>query len=252
VAVAVALLRAQSETAAARAQLAQLEGQRAQLLALLGALVGEAVRPEPLAPSTGVDWGEVGEEGARPWEGTYAVRAAARAVEAAEGVRTYDRFSWLPSVAAVAKGNYNSNIGFTGENLSYDLILAVSVPLYDRGLRYAAAEENEARLAQARANLASARARAQANWVAARANLEAARAALEQAESQAELAARAQKQVESAARAGMATSLELFDADTRRFLAASAAAQSGAVMKIRQAELVAAEGRLAERALPSP
>ena len=40
-----ALLRAQSETAQARVQLAQLSGQYAQLVALLGALVGEAGIP---------------------------------------------------------------------------------------------------------------------------------------------------------------------------------------------------------------
>jgi outer membrane protein TolC len=246
VAVEVALLRAQSETAQARAQLAQLEGQRAQLLAFLEALVGEPVRPAPQASASDMGWGEEVGDDARPWESTFAVRAAAKAVEAAEGVRTFDRFSWLPSVAAVAKGNYNSNAGFTGQNLSYDLILAVNVPLYDRGLRYAASDENEARLAQARSNLASARARAQANWVAARANLEATRAALAQAEAQAQLAARAQQQVESAARAGMATNLELSDADSRRFLAASAAAQARAQLEIRRAELAAATGRLAE------
>ncbi len=230
VAVEVALLRAQSETAQARTQLAQLDGQRAQLLAILGALVGEPVRPVPMATAPDLGWDALLEESREPWERTYAVRASAKAVEAAEGVTTYDRFSWLPSVAAVAKGNYNSNAGFSGKVLSYDLILALNVPLYDRGLRYAAARENEARLAQARASL------------------EAARAALAQAEAQAQLAARAQQQVEAAARAGVATNLELSDADTRRFLAQSAAAQARAMVDIRRAELAAAAGQLAELA----
>jgi hypothetical protein len=51
--------------------------------------------------------------------------------------------------------------------------------------------------------------------------------------------------VEASAQAGVATSLELSDADTRRFLAASAAAQARAAVDIRRAELAAAEGRLA-------
>lgn len=249
-AVEVALLRAQSETAQARAQLASLEGQRAQLLALLGALVGEPVRPGAMERGSGVEWGEVRAEDAEPWRGNYGVRAAEKAVAAAEGLATYDRYAWLPSVAAVAKGNYNSNLGFTGRHFSYDVLLAVNVPLYDRGLRYAAKDEDEAKLAQARANLESARAKARAGWLGARASLAAAEAALAQAEAQAQLAARAQKQVESAARAGMATNLELSDADNRRFLASSAAAQARTVVEIRRAELAAAEGQLAALVLP--
>jgi outer membrane protein len=243
-AVEVALLRAQTETAQARSQLAQLAGQQAQLLAMLEALVGEPVRPLT-AGASGVEWGGMKDEQAQAWEQTYAVRSAAKALEVAEGVLQYDRFAWLPSVAAVGKGNYNSNTGFSGRTTSYDVILAVSVPLYDRGLRYAAKHEDEAKLAQAKAQLAASRARARATWIAARANLEAAQAALTQAEAQAQLAARAQKQVEASARAGVVTNLELSDADSRRFLAASAAAQARAAVDIRRAELAAGEGQLA-------
>jgi outer membrane protein len=238
-----ALLRAQAETAQARVQLAQLSGQSAQLLALLGALVGEPVRPASLE-APGPTW-ETPSEDARPWEDTYAVRSAAKVVRASEGKVTYDRFAWLPSVAAIAKGNFNSNAGFTGQLVSYELIVAASMPLYDRGQRHAQLLEDEARLAQAKAQYESARSRSHANWVAARANLEAAGATLVQAEAQAQLAARVQQQVSAAYKAGMSTSLELSDADTRRFLAASTAAQVRASLEIRRAELAAAAGRIA-------
>jgi outer membrane protein TolC len=247
-AVEAALLRAQAETAQARVQLAQLSGQMAQLLALLEALVGEPVRPGPLE-ARGLQW-EIPSEEARPWEDSFAVRAAAKGLEAARGKVTYDRFAWLPSVAAVARGNYNSNAGFTGQNTSYELVLAATWPLYDRGQRYAQLREDEARLVQAQAQYESAQARARANWVAAKANLEAAEAALAQAEAQAQLAARVQQQVSAAYKAGVTTNLELSDADTRRFLAASAAAQARATVEIRRAELVAAAGRLAAAVEP--
>jgi len=243
-AVEASLLRAQAETAQARVQLAQLSGQSAQLLALLGALVGEPVLPAPLETSGGTRW-ELPSEDQSPWEDTFAVRSAAMAVRANEGKVTYDRFSWLPSVAAVARGNYNSNAGFTGQNTTYDVTLAATLPLYDRGQRYATLREDEARLAQSKAQYESARARAHANWVAARANLEASQAAVTQAEAQAQLAARVQQQVAAAFKAGVATSLEMFDADTRRFLAASAAAQARATVEIRRTELAAAAGRIA-------
>jgi outer membrane protein len=43
----------------------------------------------------------------------------------------------------------------------------------------------------------------------------------------------------------MSTSLEMSDADTRRFLAASAAAQARATLEIRRVELAGAAGRIA-------
>ena len=60
------------------------------------------------------------------------------------------------------------------------------------------------------------------------------------------LAARAQKQLESAVGAGVSTTLELSDIDNKRFLAASAAAQARSQVEIRKVELAAAEGRLAK------
>ena len=244
VAVEVALLRAQAETAQARAQLANLAGQQQGLLATLQALTGEAIQPDPAsAPET--ELGVSGRAEDKPWLQAYAVRSAVKAEQAAVGVNRFDRFAWLPTVAAIGRGNYNSNSGFTGKQTSYDVLLAVNVPLYDRGLRYAAKSENEAKLAQARANLEGSRARAEAAWISARANIAAAEAAAAQAESQAELASRVQKQVEASAQAGVATSLELSDADTRRFLATSNAAQARAAVDIRRAELAAAEGKLA-------
>ena len=139
-----------------------------------------------------------------------------------------------------------SNGGFAGKNWTYDLIVNVSIPLYDRGVRYAQKSEDDARLAQAQASLASARAKARANWVGARANWTAAQAVLQQTVSQAQLATRAQAQVEASARAGVATSLDLSDADQKKFAAQSAAAQARAELQIRRAEIAVAEGRLYE------
>jgi outer membrane protein TolC len=67
---------------------------------------------------------------------------------------------------------------------------------------------------------------------------------LTQAESQAALARRTQEQVEVSYRAGVATSLDLSDADNRRFQADSSAAQARANVDVRRAEVAAAEGRL--------
>jgi outer membrane protein TolC len=241
----IALLRAQTDTAQARVQIAVLEGQQAGLRALLEALAGEAIAPEPLAASASLTQGAA-DESAQPWENTYAVQSAIAQARVEQGAVKYDKFLWLPTVAGVARGNYNSNSGFAGTTTSYDLIVNVTIPLYDRGTRYAQLHEDQARLQQAAANLAATRARARAAWEAVRANLISSEVTLDQAESQARLAARAQEQVEASYKAGVATSLDLTDADNKKFAAASTAAQVRATVEVRRAEIAAAEGRLFE------
>jgi outer membrane protein len=243
-AVEIDLLRAQSDTAVARAQIASLTGQRESLLPLLEALVGEPIAPLPLGQGGDSTLGQPGDENGQPWERTFSVRSAVAQVAGADKSVTYDNFLWLPTVAGVARGSYNSNSGFAGTNEYYDLIINVTIPLYDRGERYAQKHEDEARLQQAMASLASTRARAKANWQGSRANLIAAQAVLEQADAQARVAKRAQEQIDVSARAGVATSLDLQVADQNLFQAQSSAAQARANVDIRRAEVAAAEGRL--------
>jgi outer membrane protein TolC len=242
-AVETALFRAQSETAVSRAQIADLEGTRESLLATLEALTGEAVQPDDVGEAN-IAVREPADPATSPWEQTFAVQSAAKQLQAVQGTVKYDHFAWLPTLAAGARGNYASNVGFAGVHTSYDLLLTLNFPLYDQGVRLANLREDEARVAQAKAALESNRARARSNWMAARANLESAKAVVSQAEAAAQLQKRVQQQVETSAKAGVATNLELSDADNKRFLADSAAAQARANFQIRRAELAAAEGRL--------
>ena len=239
----IALLRAQSETAQARAMLATLQGQHVALLAMLEALVGEPVRPVDGSPTHFEV--SASEEAAAPWDNTYIVKANHRGLESQETFNRFDRISWLPSVVAQAKGSYNSNKGFAGTNFIFDGIIAAQWTLYDRGQRYVTLHENDAKTVEARAKYESARAKAKANWIGAKTSLVAAQVALTQAEAQASLATRAQKQIGSAYEAGFSTSLEVSDIDSRRFFAMSAAAQARAQLEVRKVELAAAEGRLA-------
>jgi outer membrane protein TolC len=239
-----AVLRARSETAQARATLATLSGQRVALLALLEALVGTPVRPEDGSP-THVEVTASPEENL-PWERTYLVRSSTVGLTVQERFNTFDRLSWMPTVLAQGKGSYNSNKGFAATNFIFDGIIAAQWTLYDRGQRYAALHENDAKTAEARAKLEGQRAKAKATWIGAKTNLEAARVTLQEAEAQAALASRAQRQVESAFKAGFSTNLEVSDVDNKRFFAASAAANARAQLEIRKVELAAAEGRLAD------
>jgi outer membrane protein TolC len=236
------LLRAQTETAAARTLIAQYEGQIEGFTPLLEALTGEPI--EPLPPGAPYEMGPISKETDQPWEGSYTVKSAASAVIAADRARNLSKFAWLPTVAGIAKENYTSNGGFVGKNWTYDLMINVSIPIYDRGLRYAQGREDEAKIAQAQAQLAAARARAKSNWIGAAANLVSAQAVLEQSTAQYQVAAKAQTQTDVAVRAGVATSLDLSVADQQKFAAQGAAVQAKAALEIRKAELAAAEGRL--------
>jgi outer membrane protein TolC len=242
-AVEVDLLRAQNDTAIARVNIANVQGQILSLLPLLEALTGAPIAPDDAA-LVDPDLGRPGDPAEEPWERAFAVLSAVKQVSAAAGIARFDDFAWLPSVQGIAKGNYNSNAGFTGKHSTYDLIIAATVPLYDRGQRYAAKHENEARLAGAQAALASTRARARATWLGARANLTAAQAVLAQSEAQVQFASRAQAQIDASARAGVATSLDLSDADNRLFQARSSVSQARTALDVRRAEVAVAEGRL--------
>lgn len=239
----IAVLRAQSETAQARATLSALSGQRVALVALLEALVGEPVRPLDDQPTRFEV--NAGPEDDTPWERSYGLKAQAVGLKIQERISSVDKLTWLPTVIAQAKGSYNSNRGFAGTNFIFDGIVAAQWDLYDRGVRYAQMRENDAKVVQQRAQLEAARARAKANWIGAKTNLEAAAVALQQAEAQATLATRAQKQVGTLYENGLTTSLEVSDVDNKRFLAASSAAQARAQLEIRKVELAASEGRLA-------
>jgi len=241
----IALLRAQTETALARSQIASLQGQKDSTLPQLEALVGEAIEPQTARVE---DFGPIAQESAQPWENTYSVKSAiASAVSAERSVRLA-YFLWMPSVSGSFKENYNSNGGFAETNWSNDLIVNVSIPIYDQGLRYAQLAQDRARLSQAQALLASARAQGRSSWLGARANVDAQQAVLQQSVAQEQLAIRTQVQVEASYRAGVSTSLDLSVADQQKFAAQSTRAQAQAALEIRRAELAAAAGRLYESA----
>ena len=71
-----------------------------------------------------------------------------------------------------------------------------------------------------------------------------AQAVLDQSIASEQLATRTQQQVEVSARAGVSTSLDLSDADQKKFAAQSAVAQARTVVEIRKAEIAASEGKL--------
>ncbi|MCL2626558.1 MAG: TolC family protein [Cystobacterineae bacterium] len=238
------LLRALTDTAQARSQLAYLEGQREALLASLESMTGEPIRPTPTEDAAFMDFGEPKDEANSPWETSFGISAAEKNFEVMQRFSDTDPMTWLPTLAASARGLYNSNIGFTNNHFSFDITLGLTWHLYDQGVRTATTRENRANLVAARAQLNGARLETRAKWISAKKTLDSARMAALQAQTQADMATRVQQQVESLFKAGMATSLELSTADNGRFFAASNAAQARTQMEIARVELATVENRI--------
>jgi outer membrane protein len=209
------ITRAETRKTEAESQLAQLVAQRRSLLADLQALLGAespvAVVHEPMPA-------DLGPAGDGP-EGRSDVLARQAALEAAEKEWTRTRWLWLPSLVFEAQATATNVGGFTGNHVFGSGFIALSLPLYDGGARYARKDTAEAKAMAAQAALDGTRGQARALIEKAAAHLEGAQAQLTLAEAQLNLADQAVTQVNSLHDSGLATSLDLDDADTRRFAA---------------------------------
>lgn len=120
--------------------------------------------------------------------------------------------------------------------------LNLVIPLYDSGVRYADTDAARAATAKARAELDRARVEAHAAVVEAEARVESAQAELTLGEAQLRLATEAVAQVEALSGAGLATDLELVDADRVRFGADQSLAQKRFALDIARIQRVYARG----------
>jgi outer membrane protein len=236
--------RAETDRVVAEGQktsfLARRRGTLANLRAMTGSEelidVAEARLPD-LAGKTG--------EGI---EARATVIAQQRAVEAADRAIGLWDMRWVPQLNAEGRALYTNTEGF-GDNVTYTAIINLVFPLYDGGLRYAETDIAQARASSARHLLERERLAARAYLEEALANLDSAKAELLQAEAQLKLANETVKQTEDLLSQGLATNLELTDADSRRFTADRAVAQKQLEYDLAALRAYyASGGRLLERA----
>lgn len=236
-----AVTRARTDRTQAEGQRIAVAARRQRLLAQLALLLGEdgpiEVRAEPIEPFV-----------AAPADDPMArrsVHAAAKKLEAAEAQVGLHDAKWLPTVAAEGTLLYQNFEGFAGTPFLARGVFTLVIPLYDRGLRYAQTAEARARVVAAERGLDLARREARAFLETARADARAARAELTQAEAQLELARATVQQAEDLAEGGLATPLELADADARRFSADRLLAQKRLALDLARLRVhYAAGGRL--------
>jgi outer membrane protein TolC len=206
--------RASYSYAATKSQLAQLTGLRDTAFEL------EAPREPP--PEIRGDLRQLLERALRD----RAEMAAARAnVEIAARLKTDAWAQFLPTLAFNATGRYNSQADFEGHNLTWAVTLALTLPLYDGGLRYVALKDADSRAREARAQERGQSARIEDELRRARLDLDSARALRTQSE-QTLLYARENEQLVSAQfEAGTATQVEVSDAESALFQSEQTAIQ---------------------------
>lgn len=153
------------------------------------------------------------------------LRIAELGLELAERDKQDAWFRFLPTLGLTGSFRASDTKGFTGEYYTWNVGLALSIPLYDGGLRYAELDEARSKIRESRLQLEQTRLNIRSeirqlwlNMESAQANLTKARKALTLAEEQAELA-------KISFEAGAITNLEVLDANHVVFLSEVNAAQ---------------------------
>jgi len=206
--------RASYNYAATKSQLAQLTGRRDTAFEL------EAPREPP--PEIRGDLGELMERALRDRPEMAAARAN---VEIAARLKTDAWAQFLPTLAFNATGRYNSQADFEGNHLTWALALALTLPLYDGGLRYVALKDADSRTREARAQERGQTARIEDELRRARLDLESARALRTQTEQTLLYARENEQLVRAQFEAGTATQVEVSDAESALFQSEQSAIQ---------------------------
>jgi outer membrane protein TolC len=162
------------------------------------------------------------------------VAAARRNLDLALGRRQGVWYSYLPGVSLSGVYRLSNATGFGGQNDSWALTLGAQWILWDGGLREINLREESARVAEASAQQKQAEARAVEEVSRARLEYENARANLSKAEESLELARETQRLTEISFKAGVATYLEVADANS-----ALTNAEVGAISERLQTSLAA-------------
>ena len=150
-------------------------------------------------------------------------------MEIAARLKTDAWAQFLPTLAFNATGRYNNAADFAGNHLTWALTLALTLPLYDGGLRYVALRDADSRTREARAQERSQATRIEDELRRARLDLDSAHALRTEADQALVYARENEQLVRAQFEAGTATQVEVSDAESALF----------------QSEITAIEQRLA-------
>jgi outer membrane protein TolC len=236
------VLRADEEVRRAVYSYAATKSQLAQLAALPDAAF-ELETPRDPPPEIRGDLSELMERAMRDRPEIAAARAN---VEIAARLKTDAWAQFLPTLAFNATGRYNSQADFEGNHLAWALTLALTLPLYDGGLRYVALKDADSRTREARAQERGQTARIEDELRRARLDLDSARALRAQSEQTLVYARENERLVRAQFEAGTATQVEVSDAESALFQSEQTAIQQRLAVQIAALRLAKSVGAFTE------
>jgi outer membrane protein TolC len=225
------LRRAVYSYASTKSQLAQLTGQRDTAFEL------EAPREPP--PEIRGELGELMERALRDRPEMAAARAN---VEIARRLKTDAWAQFLPTLAFNASGRYNSQSDFEGNHLTWAVTLALTLPLYDGGLRSVALKDADSRTREALAQERGESMRVEDELRRARLDLDSARALREEADQALVYARENERLVRAQFEAGTATQVEVSDAEAALFQSEATAIEQHLAVQLASLRVAKAVG----------
>ncbi|MBN1207651.1 MAG: TolC family protein [Myxococcaceae bacterium] len=243
----VALLRAQLDRTRAEQDLLSSRNALASAKLALATLLQRppdfelAPPPEPQLPAEQANLTE------RALDQRPDVEAARQSEALAETQRRGAWYAYLPTLGVSAAYRWSNAAGFTGSNTAWLVTLAASWTIWDGGLREAELSEQSARVAEAEATRQASEARAREEVARFQLELASALANRDKAREAVELARETQRLTDISFKAGVATYLEVADANT-----ALTSAEVGLVAERLQASLAALRLLKAVGAFPPP
>ena len=208
----VALLRAEIDRARAEQDVVRAENAHAAARVGLALLLDRAPDFEVAPPPEPAPPGEAGALEQAALRDRPDLQAARLSESSAAALRRSAAMRYLPSLGAFARWQVSNVRGFGGEYDAWAAGVALSLTVFDGGLREAEVRQAGARVAEAAANRRNAEARVRAEVTRALLDLGSARASAAKAREQRDLAAENLRLVSVSAQAGAATAVEQADA----------------------------------------
>ncbi len=212
----VALLRAQIDRARAEQDVVRTKNSYLSALSSLATLLDREPDFEVTRPPAPAVPGDAASLEAQALQDRPDLLAARKNVELAQKGRTGRIYSYLPSIGLTARYQLSNTRGFTGSYGTFTAGLGLNWVLWDGGLREADLREAGARIVQTQAEARAAENRVRDELRRAQLELESAEANRVKADEQARLAVENAELVQKSFEAGVATYLEVTDANVAR------------------------------------
>ncbi len=212
----VALLRAQIERARTEQDVLRTKNSYRASLSSLATLLDREPDFEVGRPAAPALPGTAESLEAEALEKRPDLQAARKNVQLAEKGRTGTLYRYLPSIGLTARYSLSNTAGFTGDYGIFTAGVGLNWVLWDGGLREAELREANARIVQSKAEARAAENRVRDELRRAQLELESAEANRVKADEQARLAVENAELVQKSFEAGVATYLEVTDANVAR------------------------------------